>query len=255
LRELVAEDNPVNQQLVRVLLERRQHLVTLVDNGGAAVDRCLAGDFDVALIDIQMPVLDGFAATSRIRAGQQRRAQRTPIVALTAHALKGDRERCLNAGMDGYVSKPIVAEELYRVIDSVVSRRESPPPQAVEQPREQEGRWDRALKQTGGDRQLLVELMTIFLHECPHWLSQLRRAVDAGDFGEVRRLAHSIKGSCGYFAADAAYAAAFELEEAGQNQQGAARAFQNLEVELERMLPDLREFTDRASARETVAKH
>ncbi|MFO0818242.1 MAG: ATP-binding protein [Pirellulales bacterium] len=256
LRVLVAEDNPVNQKLVTLLLEKRKHKVTVVDNGRAAVDACIADEFDVALIDIQMPLLDGFAATRCIRDAESPEDWRMPIIALTAHAMKGDRERCLAAGMDGYVSKPIVADELFRAIDALVGprtatdRHDSLTPPTPEP--ESDLPWERALKHTGGDRELLAKMASIFLDEMETWIGQIREAVAHQDVPNTRRLAHSMKGSCGYFAADAAYDAASRLEESASNTQETQTLLRALEEELDRASHQIAVFAGMVSARQAV---
>ena len=122
LRVLVAEDNPVNQKLAQHLLERRGHTPVVVGNGREAVELIRRDGFDLVLMDLQMPEMDGFEATAAIRARErQQSAPRVPIVALTAHAMQGDRRRCLDADMDGYVAKPIKPVELFEVIDRVMA--------------------------------------------------------------------------------------------------------------------------------------
>jgi CheY-like chemotaxis protein len=126
LRVLVAEDNPVNQKLAQHLLERRGHTPVVVANGRHAVERFRAEDFDLVLMDLQMPEMDGFEATAAIRAREREaRDPRVPIVALTAHAMQGDRQRCMDADMDGYVAKPIKPVELFEVIDRVMAAASS----------------------------------------------------------------------------------------------------------------------------------
>jgi CheY-like chemotaxis protein len=112
----VAEDNRVNQHVAGALLRRDGHFVTIVDNGAAAVAAAAAGGFDVILMDVQMPEMNGLEATAAIRARERQTGAHTPIIAMTAHAMQGDRERCLEAGMDGYISKPISTEQLRRVL-------------------------------------------------------------------------------------------------------------------------------------------
>ena len=123
LRILLAEDNAVNQKLASRLLEKRGHTVTVTENGKAALAALETEFFDLVLMDMQMPEMDGFEATKAIRESEQRsaRGRHIPIIALTAHALKGDQERCLAAGMDAYVSKPIRTSELYETIERVMS--------------------------------------------------------------------------------------------------------------------------------------
>jgi CheY-like chemotaxis protein len=112
----VAEDNPVNQQVVALILRKEGHSVVLVSNGAAAVDASALEPFDLILMDVQMPVMDGYEATRAIREREERTNQHTPIVALTAHATKGERETCLQAGMDDYLSKPIRTPELHEMV-------------------------------------------------------------------------------------------------------------------------------------------
>jgi len=119
LRILLAEDNAVNRKLATKLLEKMGHCVTVVENGKKALEALEQGNFDLVMMDVQMPVMDGFEATKLIRGQEQESGAHMPIVAMTAHAMKGDRERCLEAGMDGYVSKPIDLRELYEGIDKL----------------------------------------------------------------------------------------------------------------------------------------
>jgi CheY-like chemotaxis protein len=123
LRVLLAEDSYVNQKLAVALLESQGHQVTVANNVREAVERADRDEFDVILMDIQMPEMDGLEAAELIRARERSSGRRTPIIALTAHALKGDRERCLEAGMDEYVSKPIRVPELYKALVSVLVRQ------------------------------------------------------------------------------------------------------------------------------------
>ena len=122
LRILLAEDNAVNQRVARVLLEKRGHTVSVAGNGREAVRLVEERDFDLVLMDVQMPEMDGLEATMVLRARETGAGRRLPIVAMTAHAMKGDAERCLEAGMDAYVSKPIRPEVLLAAIETVRSR-------------------------------------------------------------------------------------------------------------------------------------
>src|SRR5262249_32414180 len=126
LRVLVAEDNEVNQLVARRTFEKLGYRVTLVGNGQEAVSALERGSFDLVAMDVQMPVMDGLAATAAIRRFEEKAGTHTPIVAMTAHAMKGDRERCLEAGMDGYVAKPIRTGELQRVLSEVLGSWRSP---------------------------------------------------------------------------------------------------------------------------------
>jgi two-component system, sensor histidine kinase and response regulator len=126
LRVLLAEDNAVNQHLTRKLLEKRGHTVAVAGNGREALTLLEKQSFDLVLMDVQMPEMDGFEATAAIREREKRTSEHLPIIAMTAHAMKGDEERCLGAGMDGYVAKPINAEDLFKVIAAVRGRRPYP---------------------------------------------------------------------------------------------------------------------------------
>jgi CheY-like chemotaxis protein len=135
LRILVAEDNKVNQVVAARLLEKRGHSVVIVENGTealAALEASRSGGFDLLLMDVQMPGMDGFQATRIIRGKEKSSGTRLPIIAMTAHAMKGDEERCLAAGMDGYVSKPFQAEEVFAMIDRVLSSDNERAPSVVE---------------------------------------------------------------------------------------------------------------------------
>jgi CheY-like chemotaxis protein len=125
LSVLVAEDNAVNQLVTARLLERAGHTATVVESGAAAIAELARGRYDVVLMDVQMPEMNGFEATRRIREGAAGAAASIPIIALTAHAMRGDRERCLEAGMDGYVSKPLRAAELYEALAQAIGARDA----------------------------------------------------------------------------------------------------------------------------------
>jgi CheY-like chemotaxis protein len=116
LRVLVAEDNPINQKLAQRLLEKQGHTVEVVDSGLAALEALRRRPFDLVLMDVQMPDLGGLEATAALRAEEQGTGRHLPVIALTAHAMQGDRERCLAAGMDGYLSKPLSARDLFETL-------------------------------------------------------------------------------------------------------------------------------------------
>jgi two-component system sensor histidine kinase/response regulator len=124
---LLAEDNEINQKLATRLLERRGYRVTIASNGALAVKAHALGEFDIILMDVQMPELDGLEATQVIRASEAATKRHTPIIALTAHAMTGDRDRCLRAGMDAYVTKPLSQSELFGTIEALIGSR-SPRP-------------------------------------------------------------------------------------------------------------------------------
>jgi PAS domain S-box-containing protein len=228
LRVLLAEDNPINQMLVVCRLEQRGHTVKVAGNGREAVRAWEREPFDLVLMDVQMPEMGGFEATAVIRAKEQATGKHTPIFALTAHAMKGDRERCLEARMDGYLTKPIQLNELFGVLDQV---REGPAragtpgasaatdgPTASVAPSSQASAAavldrDEIDRRVAGDRQLLRELLTLFAAECPRLRREIREGLAAGELLRVRHAAHSLKGMVGTLGGRAAYEQAFCLEE------------------------------------------
>lgn len=252
LQVLVAEDNVVNQKLVQRLLEKRGHQVTIVATGREAVDFTAARRFDVVLMDVQMPDMGGFEATARIRERERGTGIHLPIIAMTAHAMKGDRERCLQAGMDGYVSKPVQVRELFDAIESLVPTSAPPasPPSANGQrstPATGNVSWEHALERVGGDRELLRELIEVFLNVAPTWLAELRRAAERREAPAVRRLAHTFKGSLGQFGAEVAAAVASRLEAMGLEADfsGVEETLSDLEHKLKDVQPALAEVLQR----------
>jgi two-component system sensor histidine kinase/response regulator len=216
LRVLLAEDNAVNQRLAMRLLEKKGHTVVLAGNGREVLSALEAENFDVILMDVQMPEMDGFEATSMIRQCEQGTGRHQPIVAMTAHAMKGDRERCLEAGMDGYVSKPIEPAHLWQAIDAALPRFTSEPT-SLEPGHDNSVALDRAeiLTRLEGDEHLLRELVQVFLGDCPRLLRDVREAVTAKDGPRLQRAAHVLKGAVGNFTNREAYAHSQRLEQVG----------------------------------------
>jgi len=242
LRILLAEDNPVNQKLAVRMLEKRGHTVVVVPDGQQAVDAVESQPFDLVLMDVQMPVMGGFEAAAAIREREKTTGRHLPIIAMTAHAMKGDRERCLEAGMDGYVPKPIRSEELFEAIDTVLA---GPAASSLDAPAAQaaQGVFDRAaaLSRLEGDAELLSELAAIFLEDSPRLMQKLREAIDRLDSEELARTAHTLKGSVGNFAALPALEAAQHLEAVAKagNLVDAEKAYLALEEEIQRLRPAL----------------
>jgi CheY-like chemotaxis protein len=219
LRILLAEDNAVNQAMVVHILQRRGHAVMAAGNGRQAVE--LLGreePFDAVLMDLEMPEMDGLEATAAIRAMEDDAARRVRIIAMTAHALGGDRERCLAAGMDGYVSKPVRPEELIRAVEG------------GEVPVEIAARFD-------GDRGLLRRLAAIFVKDCPKKMSDIKKAIEGKDPAALRQAAHALKGSVGLFGPGEAGELALQLEAMGLRADltGAARVYRGLQSEVGRL--------------------
>jgi len=213
LSVLLAEDNSVNQRLAATLLERRGHRVTTVNNGKEAVLAVELGTFDVVLMDVQMPEMSGLEATRTIREREQRLGVHLPIVAMTAHAMRGDRERCLAAGMDDYLTKPIDPHQLYTVLE-----RTSPGSAAVEQAAQPVSAsvYEAVLARLGGDVQFLSEISVLFTEDLPRHLAAIQRALDARDGEGLQRAAHVLKGAAANFEASAVVDATRTLEEMGR---------------------------------------
>jgi two-component system sensor histidine kinase/response regulator len=225
LRILVAEDHPVNQEVARQILQRLGHYVVIAADGQAALaalEQSGRGAFDLVLMDLQMPVMGGFEATAAIRDAERASGTHLPIVALTAHAMKGDRERCLEAGMDGYVTKPIDGVELTRVIDQLVPSAAAPAPiaaAAVAPVAADRPAFDErvARARLGDDARLFEKVVRLFLEDSPARMRAMRRAIAAGDGQALRDAAHALKGGAANFAAAPVVEAARELELQGKS--------------------------------------
>jgi PAS domain S-box-containing protein len=241
---LLAEDSVVNQTVAVRLLERRGHHVTVATNGREAIEAVRGGTFDLVLMDVQMPLVDGFEATAEIRKYEQAHGGHLPIIAMTAHAMKGDRERCLAAGMDSYVSKPVRAKELFDAVESQAGLAAGNPPESADGNEAAEiVDWSAAVARLSGDRELLGELIEVFLEECPKLLATIRQAAADEDGGALRLAAHTLKGSVGNFAARPAFEAAMKLETLARDGifTGVPAALNVLEKEIEALLPELSE--------------
>jgi signal transduction histidine kinase/DNA-binding response OmpR family regulator len=194
-RVLVVEDNTVNQRVAVRMLETRGYRADAVANGREAVDALAQTPYDLVLMDCQMPEMDGYAATAEIRwreRAQGMTARRTPIVAMTAHALEGDAEKCLAAGMDDYLPKPVTVQRLEAVLTRWSAQAEpGPPDEAVD------ARALAALRDLQGEGRpdILAELLAVYLRDTPSRLAALHEAVAHADAEELRRAAHSLKGS------------------------------------------------------------
>jgi PAS domain S-box-containing protein len=224
LHILLVEDNEVNCTLMTRLLLKQGHSVVVARHGReavAAVQHAPRGAFDVVLMDVQMPEMDGFETTAAIRAHELLGGGRVPIIAVTAHAMKGDRERCLAAGMDGYLSKPIQPQDLrdllrkYEALPAQTMEVSRPQEQEEYRPLGDEGEpvdRDTLLDRLGGDSQLLNELIQIYLSQSPSLLAAARRALQEKNARELAQAAHTIKGSAGNFLARATVETADRLE-------------------------------------------
>ncbi|HLY63712.1 MAG TPA: response regulator [Terriglobia bacterium] len=219
-RILLAEDNPVNKRVAVSLLEKRGHSVVVANNGREAL-ALLEGpqpyNFDLVLMDVQMPEMDGFKATAAIRERERRTGGHIPIVAMTAHAMKGDQERCLASGMDGYASKPIHQADLFRVMDSLVN---FPRPELTNStPPIQPARLDKnaIADRMGGDLELVRGIIQLFLEDCPRMMADIRKAVVTKSPGGLHEAAHALKGVIANFTSENAFHSALQLEGMGRD--------------------------------------
>jgi len=216
LHILVAEDNLVNQKLARRLLEKRGHRVELAGNGKEALAAMEATAFDLVLMDVQMPEMDGLQAVEELRRREQQTGAHCPVVAMTALAMKGDKERCLAAGMDGYLSKPIRPQDLDAVLDSYASAQPAPvaAPAATSDPAIN---IDELMERVDGDRSLLAELAEIFREDYPRQIRLAYEAMASNDAAAVRKIGHSLKGASANLAATNASRLAAAVEAMGKS--------------------------------------
>ncbi len=227
---LLAEDNPVNQKLAVKLLEKQGHAVSVADNGRLALEAWRRGGHDFVLMDMMMPEMDGLEATRRIREEEQASGGRIPIIAMTANAMQGDRERCLDAGMDGYVSKPVKPEVLFQEIERVLGPQAGTiaTPAAAGKPAVDTdvAVYDRAdaLSRIADDEELLATLIDMFVTDAPNYLVEIDTALAAADWNHLTRAAHTLKGVLATFSARRGENCARALETAAKNNDTAACA-------------------------------
>jgi CheY-like chemotaxis protein len=211
----VAEDTLFNQKFIERLLSRWHHEVVMVGNGLEAIRTLGKADFDVVLMDVQMPEMDGFEATRQIRQREAVEGGHVPIIAMTAHAMKGDRERCLAAGMDDYVSKPISTAALAKSILAVTSG--APPAAGAPSAKAAISSVDRLRAAFDNDPDFLKESVDLFITQYPLKLAELQSAMATRNTRAIERIAHALKGMLGNFMADAAVRIAGDLEAQGRS--------------------------------------
>ena len=228
-------------ELVTALLGKRGHTVKAVENGREAVAAVMShagAPFEVVLMDLQMPDMSGFEAARAIRDQEGQGAPRLPLIALTAHAMQGDRARCLEAGLDGYLSKPIDVDELIATVERYgAGDATAPVPLIGQQANDAIFDEPAALSYTGGDRRLLKEVVQLFRADYPSSLRKIDRALQRRDPEALRLAAHRLKGAIAIVGAPAARHVAAELEETARSQdfERARHAFAKLRQEIERL--------------------
>jgi two-component system, sensor histidine kinase and response regulator len=245
---LLAEDSPINQKLALGVLQHAGQKIVIANNGKEAVQLSAEIDFDLILMDIQMPEMDGHEATKHIRQRERITNKHVPIIAMTAHALTGDRERCLRCGMDDYLSKPVRPRQLLEKIAAVTGKvlltttvEEQHNSASTENPSID---WEHALENTGGDVDLLCELLDTYFQERPKLEQDIERAIATNDFELLHRTAHTLKGALRLFGAKQQQEIAFELEKMGSKQEitSATETFQRLVKELSSLDPIFQKF-------------
>jgi two-component system, sensor histidine kinase and response regulator len=230
-RILLAEDNAINTKVATALLNKKGHRVTPAVTGAEALDLARRESFDLILMDVQMPEMDGFEATRRIREMEAATGRRTPILAMTAHAMAGDREKCLGAGMDGYISKPMKPEELYRAIREALSEKTgTEPAPATIVPLT----ISKALEAVDGDRDMLKSIARDCMEEFPGRMLEIDSEIQRRDPEQIARRVHSLKSNLGLLGAERAYRTANDIENMARESrlQGVPEAFTLLQDEI-----------------------
>jgi len=260
-RVLLADDSAINRKVALSLLERRGHQVTTAIDGKQVVERWRDGEFDIVLMDIQMPKLDGFAAMRQIRDAESGTGKQIPIVAMTAHAMKGDRERCLENGMDGYLSKPFRPIEMFLLVETLGMNHSTTPAiphvvlaaydlsndrtnfnlgndlEAPKRPGMTELDFDTLLSNTGGDHELAQQLIDLFMDEWEKQFESVEQAIDLRDERAIAKAAHLLRGSVSIFGAENCVNLLRSLEASGNSNRN--EQLDNQRVELSRVIGTL----------------
>lgn len=231
LNILLAEDNPVNQRIAKTILEKEGFYVTVANNGKEAIELLNKGKFDLVLMDVQMPEMDGLEATRKIR----QLGIKIPIIALTANAFEEDRKRCLDAGMDAYLSKPIKMKELFDVISKFFEEKKETENKIEKAQSQQSSLIDikKAIEVVDGDRSLLKELLNMFLADSENKLKEIETAIKEGDYKKLVEVSHALKGASGNIGLTKTYQLCLELENIGKKKENLSAA--------ERLLTELKE--------------
>jgi PAS domain S-box-containing protein len=252
LRILVAEDNPVNQDLAMHLLQRRGHSVILAENGRQAISAVERHKFDLVLMDVQMPEMGGLEATQAIREKEKTTGAHLPIIAMTAHAMQGDRQKCLDAGMDGYLSKPLDPKTFLRTVEESVTATVSDATTAMDKTgsndsitRELDAKA--LMARFSGNKKLLRTIVGTFREDCPKMMARIRTALAAHDAAALADGCHALKGSVGNFGHSPALETATQMEKNARQGKldGAWELYATLEDEIASLLPALQAIGDK----------
>lgn len=266
---LIAEDTPANQKVITAILNKRGHKCVIANNGREAVECLRTKSFDIVLMDVQMPTMDGLQATTMIREQEQETGDHIPIIAMTAYAMRGDRDKCIAAGMDNYISKPIDAKKLIRLLErhakeaqqkrkatnesagislsgsqSVFGRVQTNKTQAMPTDKQPLIDMRAALKRTGNDIEILNDMVNYFFEDASNLVRDVRERSEKGDAEETARAAHSLKGLCANFNAHSATQAARTVEDIGHSGDlsNVAEAIKILETELTELTEALQQW-------------
>jgi two-component system sensor histidine kinase/response regulator len=221
------------------------HQTTLARDGREALAALETAPYDLVFMDVQMPEMDGLTATRKIRKRESQTFAHIPIIAMTAHAMKGDRERCLEAGMDGYLTKPVSSPQIVEEIARVLGTGQSGMPAPELQTGEKHAGWDRreALARVEGDEALLSELVRVFLEEVPEQLNSIQQGLAGADFEVIERAAHTLKGELVYLGLSEVAEKANALEHQGRDRhlEAAAQLFPEFKAQLLTIAAAMRE--------------
>ena len=243
---LLADDNLINQKVAVRMLERQGHTVVVADDGTEVLQILKRQSFDVVLMDVQMPVMGGFEATARIRALEESTGAHLPVIAMTAHAMKGDAERCQGAGMDGYLSKPIKSRELAAALRMVTTPASITEATSSAKPPIETFDCVELMKSVDDDLETLSEFVDLFAEMMPRSLTAIRKSIEENDPQALFQASHYIKGTLLSFYAPAAISSAVSLEVMGkEGRMSEAKAkFENLEYDVRRLQAELKLFIE-----------
>ena len=253
MKVLLAEDNAVNRTLATRLLQKHGHTVVVVENGRQAVETLERETVDLVLMDVQMPEMDGLEATAAIREKEKKTGDHLPIIALTAHAMKGDREKCLAAGTDDYLTKPIRTADLFAAVERLRNTKTDATPEApaiTNAPGTNAFDVDAALKHVEGDRDLLDDIVRIFAEQCPRTMYEIENAIRAADLPVLERAAHSLKGAASNLCAIGVTQSAAQLEESARSGDSSRsrEQLEALESEVGKLLRELEAFSRKVAS-------
>ncbi|MEJ2627071.1 MAG: response regulator [bacterium] len=240
LKILLAEDNPINSKVIQTLLRKKGWEVSQVGNGKQAFEKVKQNSYDIIFMDVQMPQMDGFESTKLIREYEKEKGSHTPIIALTARAMAQDREKCISAGMDEYISKPVKSEDVYKIVNKVIndsglqSKKVSPKIDHSVNTKAVKIDMKNLLGRLDGDKDLLDEIVESFIEEYPRKVIELRKLIQTGKTETLKEKAHSFKGAISNFGVQKAYDLALKLEkmESDFDKEESLRILQELEQQL-----------------------